>query len=124
MADLPGPKVRASQDPIRSRSNSSRRTFTLTSEDMIGDGRRVSMSFDPLPRVVKPGDACFSTTVSSSCSSSASQATTWNAPSAVAVATCAHAKASTCRASTSVSVPSPITTALPLSSRSRMAWTP
>ena len=33
--------------------------FTLTSEDIVGDARRVSMSFEPLPQVVKPGDLLF-----------------------------------------------------------------
>src|SRR4029077_4896922 len=33
--------------------------FPLTSEDLIGDARRVSMSFEPLPRVVKPGNRLF-----------------------------------------------------------------
>jgi pyruvate kinase len=31
-------------------------TFTLTSEDVIGNIRRASVSFEPLPDVVKPGD--------------------------------------------------------------------
>ena len=33
--------------------------FTLTNEDIVGDARRVSMSFEPLPRVVKPGNRLF-----------------------------------------------------------------
>jgi pyruvate kinase len=33
--------------------------FTLTTGDMVGDISRVSVSFDPLPRVVKPGDKIF-----------------------------------------------------------------
>jgi pyruvate kinase len=59
MADLPGPKMRIGQlaeEPIELRAGDH---FTLTSEDIIGNGSRVSMSFAPLPRVVKPGDTLF-----------------------------------------------------------------
>jgi len=59
MADLPGPKMRLGTiqpDPIQLVSGD---TFTLTSEDITGSSRRVSMSFEPLPRVVKPGDRLF-----------------------------------------------------------------
>jgi pyruvate kinase len=59
MADLPGPKMRIGKiepplihlvpgDP-----------FTLTTGEIVGDERRASMSFEPLPRVVKPGDRLF-----------------------------------------------------------------
>src|SRR5207344_915127 len=56
MADLPGPKMRVGKiepEPIQLLPGD---PFTLTTEDVVGDGRRVSMSFDRLPRVVKPGD--------------------------------------------------------------------
>lgn len=33
--------------------------FILTSDDITSGARRVSMTFDPLPRVVKPGDRLF-----------------------------------------------------------------
>ena len=33
--------------------------FTLTSEDTVGNAERVSMTFEALPRVVKPGDRLF-----------------------------------------------------------------
>ncbi|MES2920014.1 MAG: pyruvate kinase [Verrucomicrobiota bacterium] len=59
MADLPGPKMRVGKidpEPVLLVPGES---FTLTSEDIVGDGRRVSMSFEPLPRVVKPGDRLF-----------------------------------------------------------------
>ena len=59
MADLPGPKMRVgriSPEPIELRSGDD---FTLTSEDVVGTRERVSMSFEPLPRVVKPGDRLF-----------------------------------------------------------------
>jgi pyruvate kinase len=59
MADLPGPKMRLGTiepDPIHLKSGDS---FTLTSEQVSGNRRRVSMSFEPLPRVVKPGDRLF-----------------------------------------------------------------
>ena len=59
MADLPGPKMRLGTiepEPIQLLSGD---PFTLTTEDIVGNQRRVSMSFDRLPRVVKPGDQLF-----------------------------------------------------------------
>ena len=59
MADLPGPKMRLGPiepDPIELHAGES---FVLTSEDIVGDRQRVSMSFEPLPRVVKTGDRLF-----------------------------------------------------------------
>src|SRR6188768_2489611 len=59
MADLPGPKMRLGKiapEPIQLVPGD---PFTLTSEDIVGDARRVSMSFEPLPRVVRPGDRLF-----------------------------------------------------------------
>ena len=59
MADLPGPKMRLGQiapEPIQLVPGS---RFTLTNEDIVGDAQRVSMSFGPLPRVVKPGNRLF-----------------------------------------------------------------
>ena len=59
MADLPGPKMRLGKiapEPIQLAPGE---RFTLTSDDIVGDDRRVSMSFEPLPRVVKPGDRLF-----------------------------------------------------------------
>src|SRR5437879_7665284 len=59
MADLPGPKLRLGKidpEPIQLLNGAH---FTLTSEDIVGDTQRVSMSFERLPRVVKPGDRIF-----------------------------------------------------------------
>ncbi len=59
MADLPGPKMRLGKiepEPIQLRAGDS---FTLTSEDIVGNQQRVSMSFARLPQVVKPGDRLF-----------------------------------------------------------------
>jgi pyruvate kinase len=59
MADLPGPKMRVGKiepEPIQLRPGDS---FTLTSEDCVGNAQRVSMSFERLPKVVKPGDRLF-----------------------------------------------------------------
>jgi pyruvate kinase len=59
MADLPGPKMRLGKiapEPIVLVPGDS---FILTSEEIIGDQHRVSMSFEPLPRVVKPGNRLF-----------------------------------------------------------------
>jgi pyruvate kinase len=59
MADLPGPKMRLGKiepEPIQLAPGD---RFTLTSEEIIGNAQRVSMTFEPLPRVVKPGDRLF-----------------------------------------------------------------
>jgi pyruvate kinase len=59
MADLPGPKMRVGKiepEPIQLRPGES---FTLTSEEVVGTAQRVSMSFERLPKVVKPGDRLF-----------------------------------------------------------------
>jgi pyruvate kinase len=59
MADLPGPKMRIGQiepEPIQLNPGDA---FILTSDDTVGSARRVSMSFPPLPKVVKPGDRLF-----------------------------------------------------------------
>ena len=59
MADLPGPKMRVGKiepEPIQLRPGDA---FTLTSEDIVGNAQRVSMSFPRLPQVVKPGDRLF-----------------------------------------------------------------
>ena len=59
MADLPGPKMRLGKidpEPIQLLPDA---RFTLTNEDIVGNSHRVSMSFEPLPRVVKPGNRIF-----------------------------------------------------------------
>ncbi len=59
MADLPGPKMRVgiiSPGPIQLTPG---QVFTLTTEDIVGDNKRVSMSFAPLPEVVKPKDKLY-----------------------------------------------------------------
>ncbi len=59
MADLPGPKMRLGKiepEPIQLCPGDS---FTLTNEDIIGTPQRVAMSFEQLPRVVKPGNRLF-----------------------------------------------------------------
>lgn len=59
LADLPGPKMRLGRidpEPIQLQAGD---PFTLTTETGVGDGRRASMSFAQLPRVVKPGDRLF-----------------------------------------------------------------
>jgi len=59
MADLPGPKMRLgtiAPEPIFLRPGDS---FTLTTEQVVGNAQRVSVTFEPLPRVVKAGDQLF-----------------------------------------------------------------
>ncbi|HOW88502.1 MAG TPA: pyruvate kinase [Candidatus Omnitrophota bacterium] len=59
MADLPGPKMRVGKidpEPIQLQPGA---RFTLTTEEIIGNSGRVSMSFERLPKVAKPGDRLF-----------------------------------------------------------------
>ena len=56
MADLPGPKMRIGNlgvDKIELKRDD---TFTLTTDEVIGDQQRVSVSFSRLPQAVKPGN--------------------------------------------------------------------
>ncbi len=59
MADLPGPKIRIGKlasEPIELNQGDE---LILTNQEVLGDAKRVSVSFPELPDVVKPGDAIF-----------------------------------------------------------------
>lgn len=59
MADLSGPKMRIgklSAEPIELTVGNS---FTLTTDEIVGNGSRVSVSFSALPQSVRPGDTLF-----------------------------------------------------------------
>jgi len=59
MADLPGPKMRLGKidpEPIHLVAGNE---YILTTEEVVGDARRSSMSFEPLPKVVHAGDKLF-----------------------------------------------------------------
>lgn len=59
MADLSGPKMRIGMlrdEPVDLKPGDS---LTLTTDDIDGDRRRMSVSFKRLPQAVKPGDALF-----------------------------------------------------------------
>jgi pyruvate kinase len=59
MADLPGPKMRIGhffKEPIELRIGD---PFTLTTDSIVGDASRVSVSFSSLPQAVKPGDRLY-----------------------------------------------------------------
>jgi pyruvate kinase len=59
MADLPGPKMRIGKfdsEPIELKPGD---LFTLTTDDIVGDVNRVSVTFTRLPQVVKPGDTLY-----------------------------------------------------------------
>ncbi|MEW6536575.1 MAG: pyruvate kinase [Candidatus Auribacterota bacterium] len=59
MADLPGPKMRIgsfSEEPVRLDEGE---TFILTTDDVQGNAKKVSISFEKLPHVVKPDDTLF-----------------------------------------------------------------
>jgi len=59
LADLPGPKIRIGQlarEPIELHAGDD---FILTTRDVAGDERRVSVTLPRLPQAVKPGDTLF-----------------------------------------------------------------
>jgi pyruvate kinase len=59
MGDLPGPKIRIGSlagEPFQLRPGD---PFTLTTDDIVGDGTRASVSFPRLPASVRPGNTLF-----------------------------------------------------------------
>jgi pyruvate kinase len=59
MADLPGPKMRIGKiacEPVQLLPGAS---FTLTTDDIVGDVNCASVTFEPLPQVVRPGDTLY-----------------------------------------------------------------
>jgi pyruvate kinase len=56
MADLSGPKMRVGKFGVETIQLKAGDKFTLTTDDIVGDQRRVSVSFAKLPKVVKPGN--------------------------------------------------------------------
>jgi pyruvate kinase len=56
MADLSGPKMRVGKFGVEKIQLKAGDKFTLTTDEIVGDQQRVSMSFPRLPHVVKPGN--------------------------------------------------------------------
>jgi pyruvate kinase len=59
MADLPGPKIRIGElenEPVELKAAD---PFTLTTEDIVGNQKRVTVNFARLPQAVKPDDKLF-----------------------------------------------------------------
>lgn len=59
MADLPGPKIRIgflAREPVELKTGG---TFTLSTEETVGDESRASVNFPLLHKRVKPGDVIF-----------------------------------------------------------------
>ena len=59
MADLPGPKIRVGKianEPIQLKPGG---IFTLTTDEILGNANRVSVTFKRLPQTVKPADILF-----------------------------------------------------------------
>lgn len=56
MADLPGPKIRVGEFEVEPVQLQTGERFTLTTDDVVGDQRRVSVSFARLPQVVNRGN--------------------------------------------------------------------
>ena len=59
MADLPGPKIRIgnlAEEEVELENGAS---FTLTTDEILGDVSRVSVTLEELPQVVQPGDILF-----------------------------------------------------------------
>jgi len=59
MADLPGPKMRIGDLAEESVDLLAGAPFILTTEPVLGNAGRASMTFKPLPAVVKPGDTLY-----------------------------------------------------------------
>lgn len=59
MVDLPGPKMRIGKITAESIELVAGDPLTLTTDEIDGDARRVSVSFPKLPQVVKKGDRLF-----------------------------------------------------------------
>lgn len=59
MADMPGPKMRIGQFAAEPVGLEPGDLFLLTTEAIIGDRRRVSVTFSRLPQAVTPGDRLF-----------------------------------------------------------------
>ncbi len=59
MADLPGPKMRIGELAEESIALKAGDEVTLTTEPLVGSAERMSVSFEPLPRVVKEGNRLF-----------------------------------------------------------------
>jgi len=59
MADLSGPKMRIGKLAVEPVELKQEDTFTLTTDDIIGDNTRVSVSFEGLPKAVKAGDILY-----------------------------------------------------------------
>lgn len=59
MADLPGPKMRIGKIEPEPVVLQAEQQFTLTTDDVVGNERLASVSFEALPRVVKRGDRLF-----------------------------------------------------------------
>jgi pyruvate kinase len=59
MADLPGPKMRLGKIDPEPIALSHGDAFTLTTEPVVGNANRVSVSFESLPKVVRPGNRLF-----------------------------------------------------------------
>lgn len=59
MADLPGPKIRIGNLAEEEVELENGATFTLTTDEILGDATRVTVTLDELPHVVHPGDILF-----------------------------------------------------------------
>ena len=59
MADLPGPKMRVGEIAGGQVVLAAGDPFVVTTEAIIGDASRVSVTFEPLPRVVERGDGIY-----------------------------------------------------------------
>ncbi len=59
MADLPGPKLRIGKITDEHVEIRRGQSFILQTDEIEGNSDRVSMSFEPLPEVIKPGDMIY-----------------------------------------------------------------
>ena len=59
MADLPGPKIRIGNLAEEEIELENGALFTLTTDEVLGDAARVTVTLEELPHVVHPGDILF-----------------------------------------------------------------
>jgi pyruvate kinase len=59
LADLPGPKIRLGELRHQPVVLNVGQPITLSTESFTGDEQRMPVDFDPLPRVVRPGDVIY-----------------------------------------------------------------
>ena len=122
LADLPGPKMRIGELETEPIELAKGQPFTLTTDEIVGDETRASVSFARLPQAVKPGDRLLLN--DGLVQILVREVSGPEVRCEVQVGgSCAPARASTCPGSTSGSPPLPTATGSAWPSPSSAAWT-